>query len=429
MLYYRGLQLLLFAAFVAAEPLHVSMNRKRNPSLAAYAASAERIRARYGFETLSSKLQKRGQTAGIPITDQDSDVSYTGTVTAGTPPQDFSVILDTGSSDLWFPVTNCSTCPVGPAFDPSVSTSLKIPEVNGQAYAVTIPYGSGTVAGVLVQDTITMGGFSIAQQTFVAVEDMTSGVLHGTAAGLMGLAFQSLASTQSMPFWQALISGNQLSNPEMSFWLTRFNGDANAAGQEYGGVFTLGGTNSSLYTGNIEFHDMANGTSNPTFWLLSVSGVTVQGKSVTIGGGSDALAAIDTGTTLIGAPTDAVQAIYNAIPGSQALTGQNEGFYSFPCTTTVNVSLSFGGRSWPIDPTDMNLGTLDAGQCMGGVFDVTLGANVGNGDPSWIVGDTFLKNVYSVFRASPLSIGFAQLAGGSSSGASSSGASSLLDSL
>ncbi|KAG6855363.1 hypothetical protein H0H87_004329, partial [Tephrocybe sp. NHM501043] len=82
--------------------------------------------------------------------------------------------------------------------------------------------------------------------------------------------------------------------------------------------------------------------------------------------------------------------------------------------------MSFGGKSWPIDVADMNLGRLSAtsSQCVGGIFDLGLGSNIGSGqgNPSWVVGATFLKNVYSVFRSNPPSIGFAQLsdaAGGS----------------
>lgn len=58
-------------------------------------------------------------------------------------------------------------------------------------------------------------------------------------------------------------------------------------------------------------------------------GVTVKGGSVSVPTGAAGLAAIDTGTTLIGGPTDAVQAVYAQIPNSQPLTGSMEGFYQF----------------------------------------------------------------------------------------------------
>lgn len=67
----------------------------------------------------------------------------------------------------------------------------------------------------------------------------------------------------------------------------------------------------------------------PSFWLLPLEVVTVQGQSVQIPTGNDALAAIDTGTTLVAGPSDGVASIYNAIEGSQALEGQMEGFFSY----------------------------------------------------------------------------------------------------
>ena len=75
--------------------------------------------------------------------------------------------------------------------------------------------------------------------------------------------------------------------------------------------------------------------------------------------------------------------------------------------------MAFGGRSWPIDAQDMNLGRASTTSdiCIGGIFDLTAGSSIGDGggNPNWVVGATFLKNVYSVFRSQPAAIGFAQL--------------------
>ncbi|KAI0935368.1 hypothetical protein AcV7_003825 [Taiwanofungus camphoratus] len=352
---------------------------------------------------------------------READSSYIGTVSIGTPSQSFPVVMDTGSSDLWVASTQCISCPADtPEFNPSSSSSLKQnTTVTGQSQSVTITYGSGSVRGTLASDTVSMGGFTVNPQTFLVVNQVSSQLLSGNVSGIIGLAFEALASTQATPFWQALANDGQLSSPEMAFWLTRFVDDPQAQNEEPGGEFTLGGTNSSLFKGDIEFQSLQTASGSPTFWLLSVTGVTVQGQSVQIPTGSSALAAIDTGTTLIGGPSQAVASIYSAIPGSQALNGQLEGFYSFPCSTTVNVSMAFGGQSWPISSADMNLGSVQGQQCLGGIFDLNLGSNVGSGggNPNWVVGDTFLKNVYSVFRANPAAVGFAQLsdtAGGSS---------------
>lgn len=54
----------------------------------------------------------------------------------------------------------------------------------------------------------------------------------------------------------------------------------------------------------------------------------MNGNSVTPSS-SETLAAIDTGTTLIAGPSDAVANIWSQVEGSQALSGQMAGFFSF----------------------------------------------------------------------------------------------------
>ncbi|PPQ65448.1 hypothetical protein CVT26_000100 [Gymnopilus dilepis] len=433
--------LLLPTLSFAQEPIHVPLTR-RAPSAVSFDPNEEalRLRMRYGFVKPddvppSSRRRRapirRASSAGIPVTNQDQDSSYFGSISIGSPAQNFDVILDTGSSDLWLASDTCTDCdPSTPLFQTSKSTSLQ--PSNSLNSQVVIRYGSGSVAGNLASDTVTMGGFTISQQTFLVVDRLTSGLLDGSVSGIMGLAFQSIASTRATPFWQALANNNQLSSQELSFWLTR--ADPNSQTQNVpGGVFTLGGTNSSLFSGDIDFQDMP--VSQPSFWLLSLSAVTVQGKSVQITTGNSAVSAIDTGTTLIGGPSNDVAAIWAAVPGSGP-SDANQGFFHFPCNTQVNVTLSFGGKAWPINPQDMNIGQESRGSslCLGAIFDLSMGTNIpaGSGNPNWVVGDTFLKNVYSVFRASPPSVGFAQLsslAGGSgatppSSSSSAPGASS-----
>ncbi|KAG6905912.1 hypothetical protein DXG01_016968 [Tephrocybe rancida] len=377
--------LCLLSSLSAAEPLHFTISRRAGPvhDMSYYASAAEHLRGKYG----TPNNKGRRATAGISMVNQQSDASYFASVNIGTPPQPFNVILDTGSSDLWVADSSCASCSrITPAFDGTKSTTLNL-----SPSGTNIKYGSGEVSGQIGTDTVSLGTFTVPQQTFLAVSDLTSGLLDGSVSGIMGLAFSAIASTQATPFWQTLTNTGKFDSPEMSFWMTRFRDDPTANEEEPGGVFTLGGTNSSLFTGDIEFLDMP--VSTPSFWLLSLKAVTVQGKNVAISTGTASLAAIDTGTTLIGGPTTDVAAIWAAVPGSQAVPSM-QGFFSFPCTTDVSITLSFGGKVWPINIADMNLGRISQGstQCVGGIFDLGLGSNIGSGsgNPSWVVGATFL---------------------------------------
>ena len=97
----------------------------------------------------------------------------------------------------------------------------------------------------------------------MAADQITDGLIESPASGIMGLAFSAISAMGSTPFWQAL--GSQLAAPEMAFYLARSGNDASG-----GGVFTLGGIDSTLFSGNIEYLAMPSGT--PNYWLLNMSG-------------------------------------------------------------------------------------------------------------------------------------------------------------
>ncbi|KAF9474317.1 acid protease [Pholiota conissans] len=409
---------------VAADPIHVPLRRRSIHKLDLNEV-ARRVKVRYGFEDPAVSKGRRASTVSVPVTNQDGDASFFATMTVGTPPQTLGVILDTGSADLWFAGTSClQDCQEVQLFESAKSSSFQGGNTNGVGSEVVIQYGSGAVRGALSQDTVSMGGFTVSNQKFLTVDAINGVILDSDPlgpSGLMGLAFAALAKTQATPFWEALVNSNQFSSPEMAFWLARSN---NLQVQDVpGGAFTLGGTNSSLFTGDIEFINMPTGT--PLFWTLTLSSVTINGKTVPISSDTTS-AAIDTGTSLIAGPTADVTAIWATVPGSGP-SPSGQGFFNFPCKTSVEVSISFGGKSWPISTTDIIAGQEpgESSLCIGAIFAVDVPANTAN--PSWIFGDTFLKNVYSVFRATPPSVGFAQLsslAGGTGTGPASTSGSS-----
>ena len=77
--------------------------------------------------------------------------------------------------------------------------------------------------------------------------------------------------------------------------------------------------------------------------------------------------------------------------------------------------MAFGGRSWPIDPRDVNFGQISTGSstCVGAFFDMG-DLDPGTNDFTWFLGTAFLKNVYSVLRFQPPAIGFAELSANAS---------------
>ncbi|OAX43184.1 aspartic peptidase A1 [Rhizopogon vinicolor AM-OR11-026] len=345
---------------------------------------------KYGGQT-----KQRRSTGYNSIVDQQYDSSYYGTLAIGTPAESFDVILDTGSSDLWVAGSSCGTaCGTSATLNPSSSSTFQ-----NLSTPFEITYGSGDAEGYLGQDVVQMAGFSISNQGFAVVDSVSEGLLTSPVSGLLGLGWSSLATSQQTPFWQTLAASGALDSALFAVQLTRYTNDSNAQTLEPGGVLNMGYTNSSLYTGSIEYIDIPG---TPSYWYLPLDSLTVQGSSVTITSGT--IAAIDTGTTNIGGPASSIEAIYANIPDSQPATGDYEGYYTYPCSTTVNVELSFGGSTWSISPADFAFSQTSSTECLGAFFEISTGSDI-----TWIIGDTFLKNVYSVFRYDPASVGFANL--------------------
>ncbi|KAG9126991.1 hypothetical protein FRC07_001114 [Ceratobasidium sp. 392] len=411
------------AVSASSSSSHVPLVRRAHSGIStpeSLAAQLHAVDAKYGEHGGKSKVKPRQANSGVPLVNQAADTSYYGIMNLGTPPTPYGVALDTGSSDLWFQSDVCTTCTEGAKIQ-TKSTSLRR---SGAPFS--IKYGSGQVGGEIVSDVVQMGGFTMQDQVMGLVNQSTGILMTGQSAGLLGLAFQSLANTQSVPFWEALVSGGQWVEPLMSFWMTRYTNVSTARAEEFGGEFRMGGTNTTLYTGDIEYHDMP-ATMN-SYWMIPLrrEGLLLSQQTpladytieISVNGGEPmiitnigvtSLAAIDTGTTLIGGPPDIVANVYKQIPGSQRGTGDLERYWLYPCNSSPTITFSFDGRAWPMAPSDFKLLTDDPTVCVGSIFEASLGG-IGNPDvPQWIIGDAFLKNVYSVFRYNPPSIGFAQL--------------------
>ena len=76
--------------------------------------------------------------------------------------------------------------------------------------------------------------------------------------------------------------------------------------------------------------------------------------------------------------------------------------------------MQYGGLSYEISSADMNLGrfSTQSDMCTGAFFQMDMSSQ---SPISWIVGASFLKNVYSIYRYEPTAIGFAALSGQSDS--------------
>ncbi|WVW78445.1 hypothetical protein I302_100399 [Kwoniella bestiolae CBS 10118] len=357
-----------------------------------------------GFSAAFAKaIERRADNGEVTLTNHNLDTSYSATLNVGTPSQSLDIVLDTGSSDLWVAGDSCTTgaCTSMDTYDHTTSKS----NVNLSS-SFSIEYGSGTAAGSLVQDLVTLGGYSVASQTFASCDEVSSGLLSSGVSGIMGLSWPALAYSKATPWWVTLAKSSSWSDPLFAFHLARYRNVAGASSVEAdGGVATFGFLDSSLYSGDVTYVSVSG---NAQYWQIPMASMTMQGKTVSLG--SSNMAAIDTGTTLIGGPESIIQAIYANIPGSQRMTGSYAPYFAYPCSTNVNFEITFGGFTIKITDQDFNLGryTSDQTMCTGAAYVQSLSSS---SPVQWIVGDAAIKNTYTVFRYEPAAVGFANLAG------------------
>ncbi|GCB75924.1 hypothetical protein scyTo_0020417, partial [Scyliorhinus torazame] len=145
------------------------------------------------------------------------DTFYYGSITVGTPPQSFTVLLDTGSSNLWVPSVYCysTSCDNHAKFDPTQSSTFSS---NGKTFSMS--YGAGSLSGYFGYDTVNVAGISISHQE-LGLSKLEPGSYFGYAPfdGVLGLAYPSLARGGATPVFDNMISDNLVEQPLFSVYL------------------------------------------------------------------------------------------------------------------------------------------------------------------------------------------------------------------
>lgn len=133
----------------------------------------------------------------FPVTDY-MDAQYKTTISIGTPAQDFVIIPDTGSSNLWVYDHSCWSvaCWRNPTYKSSSSSTY---QKDGTTFDIT--YGSGGVSGFQGGDVAAMNDLGVKNFKFGQVTK-ASGISFAVASmsGILGLAWPAI-SVNKLPVW------------------------------------------------------------------------------------------------------------------------------------------------------------------------------------------------------------------------------------
>jgi hypothetical protein len=323
------------------------------------------------------------------------DDFYLGIISLGTPKQNFTIVLDTGSSNLWVIDIKCTSqaCKGYPnsgfvkhQFNPAKSSTFKN---NGQFFS--IQYGSGSCYGNLGSDTLNMGGLEITAQTFGLAESIADVFGYQPVDGILGLGWPKLAVDNVIPPIQNALP--QLDKKLFTVWLDRklaLSQGGNA------GLITYGGLDTKNCDANINYVKL----SSLTYWQFPITGFSMGSYSNT----KKIEVISDTGTSWIGAPQAAVNGI---VAATDAAYDSVNGIYSVSCAKTglPDMIFTIGGIKYNIPQIEyvLDLGLGD-GQCAITVFSM----DGGGFGPGYILGDTFIRTFCQVYDVGNQQIGFSK---------------------
>mmetsp|Transcript_20805 Transcript_20805/g.37910 ORF Transcript_20805/g.37910 Transcript_20805/m.37910 type:complete len:451 (-) Transcript_20805:54-1406(-) len=228
----------------------------------------------------------------VPVTVKDApgdvhlnnflDLQYYGPISIGSPAQNFMVVFDTGSSNIWVPSSTCANCDGAVAhnkFSGSKSTSF----VSLSKDPVTLNYGSGGCYGYMGSDRVMVGEADLPGALFLQVVSEETALSNFKSDGIVGLAFDALITSApgvKVPtFFDMLLQQHATEIGSETYFYFMMD-DSGATKQDY---LVFGGDLGSRYPDGVHWVPVArltySGVPGYGFWAAEASEVRIGGDS------------------------------------------------------------------------------------------------------------------------------------------------------
>ncbi|VBB85946.1 Aspartic protease, putative [Yarrowia lipolytica] len=345
---------------------------------------------RHHNTTRHPALSKRSSTYQIPITNKE--YYYSVALSLGTPAQDFNVILDTGTSDLWVFASNATqscenhACDFTGQFNALDSSSYHF---IGNNYS--IEYVSGDNAtGNWGTDTLSIGSVKLENLQFATVTHTSA------QSGILGISLQGSESVVFVKneypnFPVQLVNQGWIDRTVYSLYLNSINATE--------GTLLLGGIDTAKYSGHLEVLDLADHDD----FSVPYSDVSWNGNSY----GRASAAVFDSGTSYIYMPNDVFYGLSSDINLNET-TNADTNLQYIACDADINVVVTFGNTDITLgaDQLVLHLSELlddkTQTECVFGIQSTDYSSD------NILFGDVFLRSVYAVYDLDNYQIGVAQ---------------------
>lgn len=322
----------------------------------------------------------------------DHASDYYGKISVGTPPQEFSVVFDTGSGNLLIPSKQCTgdACRVHRAFDARKSITAadvafadepdNVASDNGDRDVVTITFGTGEVSGVFVKDRICVGSICTHGNFVAATEESDEPFSLVPFDGIFGLSLPQMSEEPYFNILDCMVRDKVLKSNMFAVFL----GESDSEDSE----ISFGEYNPARMASDLFWVPVLN----PGYWQVKMEDIAIANVRQNLCQGNCQVA-VDTGTSLMAGPTH----IINALNDRLRVSNKCNNYSSLP-----EMGFIVGEHFLNLSPDDY----VDRDEDGCSVALMTLDIPPPKG-PLFIFGDPFLRKYYTVYDRTKLQVGFA----------------------
>jgi hypothetical protein len=327
-------------------------------------------------------------------------VAYIAPIEVGSPPQEFSVVFDTGSSDLWVLSSQVPDHFRAKSLRYYNHTASETFEEDGSEFV--IEYGTGAVRsrGFLSVDRVGVSGLVAAKQVFAEVVEYRTSFDPETEPvdGILGLGFEEAALSRSPPLLESLFAQGVIPQRVFSFLLS-----TNASAQS---LMVIGPPDEALFDTSRGLH-YAPLVEGDTRWTVHVEEVSVDAKPIRMCSRSQTpcRAWIDTGVSFLSIPYKYFATFVRFITDARPDCRFSQQRQLLACEQRVLDRLpTFGfvlsGREFMLPPADyLSEDGVVAMQSL------PLGDEY---EDLFVLGEIFQRRFYTVFDMDARRVGFAE---------------------
>jgi hypothetical protein len=315
--------------------------------------------------------------------------AYWGQISMGTPPQDFTVIFDTGSGNLILPSSDCDSnaCQKHKRYTPKdSSTSKQIQDAGGNPSAgvemsdghATITFGTGEVEGNFFEDSFCLGESCSTVRFVGATKETDSPFMQTEFDGILGLGFADLSMGPKFNIVEDLKQSGVLPANQFSLYLT----DSSES------EITFGGYKQEYLLSDVVWAPVYK----QSYWQVDVDDITFDNAKTGLCSGGCQVA-VDTGTSLLAGPTDVIESLDSKLDVKSDCSNMHE----LPLLGFI-----VGGKVLNLRPADY----VDQGEDGCSTSFMTLDVPPPKG-PLFIFGDPFLRRFVTIYDMDGPKVGFA----------------------